>query len=110
MKVNRLEQSVCGLPTIVLRGKSITAHNIRLNEIKKKALFVNQTVVLLSTIFGKRTVVVLNPSCFTSLIPSSLAVILKHPCWAKFRTEEHGNSQLRPQNASPTPGAAGGGG
>ena len=29
--VNRFGQSVCGLPTVVLRGKSITAGNIKIN-------------------------------------------------------------------------------
>ena len=49
MKVNRFGQSVCELQTVVLRGKSITAHNIRLKEILKKgALTVIRTVVHLS--------------------------------------------------------------
>jgi hypothetical protein len=36
MKVNRFVESVCGLQTVVLRGKSITAHNIK---IKRNKLF-----------------------------------------------------------------------
>jgi len=46
--VNRFGQSVCGLQTVVLRGNSRAAANIKLSEILKKgALVVNQTVVLL---------------------------------------------------------------
>ncbi len=47
--VNRFGQSVCGLQTVVLRRNSKAAANIRLKEIlKRRALFGNQTVVLLS--------------------------------------------------------------
>jgi hypothetical protein len=47
-KVNRFGQSVCGLQTVVLRTNSKAADNIRLKEIlKRRALFGNQTVVLL---------------------------------------------------------------
>ena len=47
--VNRFVESVCGLETVVLRGKSKPAGNIRLKEIlKRRALFGNQTVVLLT--------------------------------------------------------------
>jgi hypothetical protein len=46
--VNRFEQSVCGLQTTHLRTNSRAAANIRLKEIlKRRALFGNQTVVLL---------------------------------------------------------------
>lgn len=48
MNVNRLEQTVSELQTVVLRGNSTAAANIRLKEIlKRRALFGNQTVVLL---------------------------------------------------------------
>jgi len=47
--VNRFEQSVCGLQTTRLRTDSRAADNIRLKEIlKRRALFGNQTVVLLT--------------------------------------------------------------
>ena len=48
--VNRFGQSVCGLETVVLRmNSSGDAYNIRLKEIlKRRALFGNQTVVLLT--------------------------------------------------------------
>lgn len=46
--VNRLEQTLSELQTVVLRTNSRVAHNIRLKEIlKRRALFGNQTVVLL---------------------------------------------------------------
>ena len=49
MNVNRFGQSLWELQTVVLRGKSSTAYNIRLKEIlKRRALFGNQTVVLLT--------------------------------------------------------------
>lgn len=52
-------------------------HNIRLKEIKKRrALRGKQRVEHLMNSVGKRTVVVLNPSFFTSLIPSSLCETL----------------------------------
>ena len=48
LNVNRFEQSVCGLQTLPLRTNSKAADNIRLKEIlKRRALFRNQTVVLL---------------------------------------------------------------
>ena len=51
--VNRFGQSVWELQTVVLRGQSITADNIRLKEIlKRRALFGNQTVVLLTSSCG----------------------------------------------------------
>jgi hypothetical protein len=50
MNVNRFVESVCEIRTVVLRGKSRTAHNIRLKEIlKRRALFGNQTVLLLTS-------------------------------------------------------------
>ena len=53
LNVNRFVESVCGLETVVLRGESITAHNIRLKEISKKgALTVIRTVVHLSNSCG----------------------------------------------------------
>jgi len=46
---------------------------LRLKELKKRrALKGKQTVELLMNSVGKRTIVLLNPSFFTSLIPSSL--------------------------------------
>lgn len=70
LNVNRLEQSVRKLDTTHLRTDSRAAHNIRLNEIKKRrALFGNQSVVLLSNIFGKRTGVHLIPSFFYFVNP-----------------------------------------
>ena len=46
--VNRFGQSVCGLETVVLRGKSKAAANRKLSKILKKGGFVvNQNVVLL---------------------------------------------------------------
>lgn len=49
MNINRLEQTVSELQTVVLRGNSTAAANIRLKEIlKRRALFGNQTVVLLT--------------------------------------------------------------
>ena len=51
--VNRFEQSVCGLQTTHLRTDSRAADNIRLKEIlKRRALFGNQTVVLLTNSCG----------------------------------------------------------
>ena len=50
MNVNRFEQPVCELQTVVLRTNSRAAANIRLKEIlKRRALFGNQTVVLLTS-------------------------------------------------------------
>ena len=49
MNVNSFEQTVSELQTVVLRTNSKTAGNIRLKEIlKRRALFGNQTVVLLT--------------------------------------------------------------
>jgi hypothetical protein len=49
LNVNRFEQTVSELQTVVLRTNSTTAANIRLKEIlKRRALFGNQTVVLLT--------------------------------------------------------------
>ena len=49
-RVNSFGQSACELPTVALRTNSITAGNIRLKEIlKRRALFGNQTVVLLTS-------------------------------------------------------------
>ena len=60
--VNRFEQSVCGLQTVVLRGNSKAAHNIRLKEIlKRRALFGNQTVVLLTNSCGNTNSGASNP-------------------------------------------------
>jgi hypothetical protein len=51
--VNRLEQPLCEPQTVVLRTNSFTAANIRLKEIlKRRALFGNQTVVLLTNSCG----------------------------------------------------------
>ncbi len=53
LNVNRFGQSVCELQTVVLRMNSKTAGNIRLKEILKKgALTVIRTVVLLSNSCG----------------------------------------------------------
>jgi hypothetical protein len=50
MNVNRFEQTVSELQTVVLRTNSKAADNIRLKEIlKRRALFGNQTVVLLTS-------------------------------------------------------------
>lgn len=68
--VNRFVESVCGHEQNRFVGTAPHAHNIRLNEIKKRrALFGNQSVVLLSNIFGKRTVVHLIPSFFYFVNP-----------------------------------------
>jgi hypothetical protein len=49
MNVNRLEQTLSELQTAVLRTNSTAAANIRLKEIlKRRALFGNQTVMLLT--------------------------------------------------------------
>ncbi len=48
INVNGFGQPAYELPTVVLRGQSRTAANIRLKEIlKRRALFGNQTVVFL---------------------------------------------------------------
>ena len=48
--VNRFEQAVSELQTVVLRTNSTAAANIRLKKIlKRRALFGNQTVVLLTS-------------------------------------------------------------
>jgi hypothetical protein len=63
------------IETTQLRGHRKTAH-IKIKEIKKRrALIGKQRVELLMNSVGKRTVVLLNPSFFTSLIPSSLCAI-----------------------------------
>jgi hypothetical protein len=50
MNVNRLERTSYEPQTVVLRTNSSTAGNIRLKEIlKRRALFGNQTVVLLTS-------------------------------------------------------------
>jgi hypothetical protein len=50
MTVNSFGQSVWELQTVVLHGKRTTAAKIRLKEIlKRRALFGNQTVVLLTS-------------------------------------------------------------
>ncbi len=52
-EVNRFRQSVCELDKPHLRMESRAAANIRLKEIKKRrALFGNQTVVLLTNSCG----------------------------------------------------------
>jgi hypothetical protein len=62
MNVNRFGQSACELQTVVLRGKSRTAANIRLKEIlKRRALFGNQTVVLLINSCGNTNSGASNP-------------------------------------------------
>jgi len=54
--------------------RSRAAANIKIKRNKKRrALIGKQRVELLINNAGKRTVVVLNPSFFTSLIPSSLS-------------------------------------
>ncbi len=63
--VNRFEQSVCELQTVVLRTDSRAADNIKLKEIlKRRALFGNQTVVLLIN-----SVALTNPARAGLLIP-----------------------------------------
>ena len=65
MNVNRLEQGVSELQTVVHRTNSRAADNIRLKEIKKRrALIGKQRVELLTNSVGKRTVVLLIPSFF----------------------------------------------
>ena len=60
--VNRFVESVCELRTVVLRGKSRTAANIRLKEILKKgALTVKRTVVHLSNSCGNTNSRAFNP-------------------------------------------------
>ena len=62
MNVNRLEQSVCEPQTVVLRTDSRAADNIRLKEIlKRRALFGNQTVVLLTNSCGNTNSGASNP-------------------------------------------------
>jgi hypothetical protein len=64
-EVNRFGQPVCELQTVMLRGQSRTAANIRLKEIlKRRALRGKQRVEHLTNSVGKRTVVILNPSFF----------------------------------------------
>ena len=53
LNVNRFEQPLSELQTVVLRTNSRAAYNIRLKEIlKRRALFGNQTVVLLTNSCG----------------------------------------------------------
>ena len=48
--VNRFEQTMCGHEQLCLERTAAHAHNIRLKEIlKRRALFGNQTVVLLTS-------------------------------------------------------------
>ncbi len=62
MSVNRLEQTVSEPQTVVLRTNSRAAHNIRLKEIlKRRALFGNQTVVLLTNSCGNTNSGASNP-------------------------------------------------
>jgi hypothetical protein len=62
MNVNRLEQTSEELQTVVLRTSSSTAANIRLKEIlKRRALFGNQTVVLLTNSCGNTNSGASNP-------------------------------------------------
>ena len=62
LNVNRFGQSVCGLQTVVLQTDSRAAGNIRLKEIlKRRALFGNQTVVLLSNSCGNTNSAASNP-------------------------------------------------
>jgi hypothetical protein len=64
---------VCGHEQLCILGAAPHAANIRLKEIKKlRTLIGKQNVELLTNLAGKRAVVVLNPSFFTSLIASSL--------------------------------------
>ena len=68
--VNRFVESVCGHEQNRSGRTAAHAGNIRLNEIKKRrALFGNQSVVLLSSIIGKRTVMHLIPSFFYFVNP-----------------------------------------
>ena len=62
MNVNRLEQTLSELQTVVLRPNSKAADNIRLKEIlKRRALFGNQTVVLLTNSCGNTNSGASNP-------------------------------------------------
>ena len=62
LNVNRFEQSVCELQTTHLRTDSRAAGNIRLKEIlKRRALFGNQTVVLLTNSCGNTNSGASNP-------------------------------------------------
>ncbi len=62
LNVNRFEQSVCELQTTHLRTDSRAADNIRLKEIlKRRALFGNQTVVLLTNSCGNTNSGASNP-------------------------------------------------
>ncbi len=70
---NYLEQPLSELQTAVLRPNSKPAANIRLNEIKKsRALLRYQTVVLLTNFGTLPKCLLLIPSIFSSLNPSSL--------------------------------------
>ncbi len=60
--ISALNKLYCGLQTVVLRTNSFTAANIRLKEIlKRRALFGNQTVVLLTNSCGKTNSGASNP-------------------------------------------------
>ena len=62
MNVNRLEQTLSELQTVVLRTNSKAADNIRLKEILKKgALTVIQTVVHLTNSCGYTNIRASNP-------------------------------------------------
>ena len=62
INVNRLEESACKLAPTPLRTEIRAAANIRLKEIlKRRALFGNQTVVLLTNSCGKTNSGASNP-------------------------------------------------
>ena len=62
LNVNRHEQTVSELQTVVLLTNSTAAANIRLKEIlKRRALFGNQTVVLLTNSCGNTNSGASNP-------------------------------------------------
>ena len=79
LNVNRFEQCMCGLERYSFGKTAAHAHNSKIKRNKKRrTLFGNQTVVLLSTIFGKRTVVHLNPSFFYFVFPFLVNKVLIH--------------------------------
>ena len=62
LNVNRFVESVCGHEQNRFVGTAPHAHNIRLKEIlKRRALFVNQTVVLLTNSCGNTNSGASNP-------------------------------------------------
>ena len=62
MNVNRLEQTLCGHEQYRFGRTAAHAHNIRLKEIlKRRALFGNQTVVLLTNSCGNTNSGASNP-------------------------------------------------